>query len=121
MKPCFATTLLAFLPLPAMAAAEEPPVGRYRCYAPPSYSVTAWFDIVEPGRYLFQGRSAGRYAYDPAKNVVTWLDGGFAGDYAGARFYTPSDQAPTGQRYAIVLTPRDGREAPASECLLTTH
>ncbi len=101
--------------------AEGPPLGRYRCYAPPTYVVTAWFDIVEPGRYLHQGQTPGRFQFDPDQGTVSWQDGEFAADYSGGRFHTPSDTAPTGMRYAIILEPRPGRDAPASECLLTTH
>ncbi len=114
--------LLAALPAVASAAGEALPAGRYRCYQPPSYAVTAWFDLAADGSYRFQGEDAARYAYDPDSRRVTWLDGALARDHSGGIYHPPSTEAPTGQRHAIVLERRE-EAAPAapSECFLTTH
>ncbi|MCB1956395.1 MAG: hypothetical protein KDG55_12010 [Rhodocyclaceae bacterium] len=121
MPKTFSLSLLTLLALPASALQEDLPLGRYRCYAPPSYAVTAWFDVTDGQTYRYQGRSEGRLRFDASSATVRWLDGALAEHYAGGRFFTPASGAPTGERFAIVLEPRPGSAAPASECFLTTH
>ncbi|MCB1906200.1 MAG: hypothetical protein KDH15_02425 [Rhodocyclaceae bacterium] len=103
-----------------LAAAAAPPSGRYRCYLPPGYQVTGWFDLRDDGRYLFQGGEPARYRYDADTGRLTWIDGELAAEYPGGRYYSPSGDAPTGRRHAIVLEHRDAGGA-RSECFLTTH
>ncbi|MCB1916118.1 MAG: hypothetical protein KDG52_10415 [Rhodocyclaceae bacterium] len=113
------TALLA-LGLPLAATAEGPPSGRYRCYQPPNYQVTAWFDLIDDGQYLFQGGPPARYAFDAASGRLTWMNGDLAAEHTGARYHPPSTQAPNGRRHAIVLERREPGQA-GSECFLTTH
>lgn len=112
---------LLFAPLAAAAEDIRLPAGRYRCYQPPSYVVTAWFDIVDGDRYLFQGDAPGRYRFDPASREVHWEDGVLADAHRTGRYHPPSAEAPTGQRHAIVLAPRAQDGGKPSECFLTTH
>lgn len=97
------------------------PAGRYRCYAPPAYDVTAWFDILDESRYLFQGEAPGRFRFDPASRQVHWQDGILAETRRAGRYHPPAADAPTGQRHAIVLEPRAEGGPATSECFLTTH
>ena len=118
----------------AATAGERPPAGRYRCYQPPSYMVTAWFDLEADGTYRLQGDPPARYAFDPATRVLRWLDGGQAGSGQVGLYVPPAakgGQPATGQataeRHAIVMTspknlrpPKNDRD-PRVQCLLTTH
>lgn len=125
------TVLLSLLTLLggnlAAAAAERPPAGRYRCYQPPSYVVTAWFDLEADGTYRLQGGPPARYAFDPATRVVRWLDGDHAGTGKVGLYVPPAAEHATAERHAIVMTgpknlrpPRNDRD-PRVQCLLTTH
>lgn len=104
------------------ARAAELPSGRYRCYVPPSYAVTAWFDIHPEGRYQFQGEAPTRFAYDSASRRLTWIDGELASSSSGASYHPPEAGAPASQRHTIVLHAKPGESrSSASECYLTTH
>jgi hypothetical protein len=122
---------LLLLATDASAAAERPPAGRYRCYQPPSYVVTAWFDLDLDGTYRLQGGPPARYAFDPATRVLRWLDGEHAGSGKVGLYVPPAakdaTEHATAQRHAIVMTapknlrpPRNDRD-PRVQCLLTTH
>lgn len=113
-------TASLMLAMSLAAVAAQPPSGRYRCYQPPGYHVTAWFDLYEDGRYRFQGGDPAHYDFDGASDRVTWIDGELADDHLGGRYFPPSEQAPTGRRHAIVLERREPG-TPGSECFLTTH
>lgn len=104
------------------ALSAELPAGRYRCYVPPSYTVTAWFDILPDGTYQFQGEPPARFSYDPATRRLSWLEGEFAASLTGATYHPPAAASPTGQRHAIVLQERPAAvKDNAPECYLTTH
>lgn len=121
------TALFGLLVGDLAAASDRPPAGRYRCYQPPSYVVTAWFDLDLDGTYRLQGGPPARYAFDPATRVVRWLDGEHAGTGQVGLYVPPAAEHATAQRHAIVMTapknlrpPRDDRD-PRVQCLLTTH
>lgn len=125
--PSLPTVLAALLPLlstiPGSALAVElPPEGRYRCYEPPSYVVTAWFDLQADGTYRFQGQAPARYSYDPLKRQLRWLDGALAETHAGAIYHAPAAGGTAGQRHTLALQAHaPSRTAAAGECYLTTH
>ena len=117
-----AALLAACLPCCAVSQAAEPPAGRYRCYEPPSYSVTAWFDLLPDGRYQFQGEPAQRFSYEPGTRHIAWLAGELASSHGGGEYQAPAPGAAAGQRHTIVLLPLSKSAAgPRTECYLTTH
>lgn len=125
MKPHVRTFALLLAALPVCGAAgdgTELPTGRYRCYQPPSYVVTAWFDI-EPGHtYRFQGEAPQPFRYDPVTRRIVWTGGELAQAHAGGTYHPPTADSALGSRHAIVLEPRARRDAgPVTECFLTTH
>lgn len=117
----WARCLLPVLPLVALEAhGEGLPPGRYRCYQPPGYAVSAWFDILPDGTYSFQGQAPQAFSFDGATRKVTWSAGELARISGGGVYHAPSSGAATGQRHAIVLDEKDP-DTPSSECFLTTH
>jgi len=125
------TALLTLLAGDLATAADRPPAGRYRCYQPPSYVVTAWFDLETNGTYRLQGDPPARYSFDPATRVLRWLDGEYAGTGKVGLYVPPAakdaTEYATAQRHAIVMTapknlrPPKGERDPRVQCLLTTH
>ena len=105
----------------ALAHAAELPTGRYRCYQPPAYTVTAWFDILPDGTYSFQGEPPARFSYEPKNGAVRWQEGVLATRHGGGRYVPPSPQKGGGLRHTIVLESRDAAAPAADECYLTTH
>ena len=103
----------------SLAAAADLPSGRYRCYEPPTYVVTAWFDIEPNGTYRFQGESPARFRYDARTRDLTWIEGALATHHSGGRYEPPAAGSTAAQRHTIVLLPRG--DSIASECYLTTH
>jgi hypothetical protein len=120
---CFG--LLLFAGLASAALAQTPPFGRYRCYQPPAYTVTAWFDLDAAG-YRLNGGSAQPYQIDRESGKLTWSGNGIDGRGHG-RYSPPGTNSDDGARHTIVLsttpaplpTQRDWARLP--RCYMTTH
>jgi len=109
------------------APPSAPPAGRYRCYQPPAYTVTAWFDFEADGTYRLNGAAAQRYRYDAAKSLVRWTSGDFAQSRYVGIYMPPGKAGGDEDRYTIVLATRDdARPGKAGwdrlqRCYLTMH
>lgn len=118
---CLATLLLL---LSGAALAEDTlPPGKYRCYQPPSYVVTNWFELNADGSYRPHEGASGRYVYDGATRIVRWSDGFLGGK--SALHHPPGPQSPGGSRHTLFFgaDARTNKKAlPTREqCFLTTH
>lgn len=126
-----AAAFLALVPLAAAQAAADsspsPPVGRYRCYEPPAYTVVSWFDFDADGTYRFNGGAPARYRYDAERRLVTWLDGELASGRQVGIYVAPVAGGQESSRYVIALSPRPELRPGSSgwkrlvQCYLTTH
>ena len=125
MRGCLA--LLALSLLPAAAAAEAPPPGRYRCYQPPDYVVVSWFDFEADGTYRLQGGPPARYVWEAKGKRVRWLDGEHARQRLVGIYQPPPDAGKWPRRHTIVLANRDGAKPGGAgweqlpQCYLTEH
>ncbi len=114
------------------AAAAKPvavavAAGRYRCYQPPTYTVTAWFDLESDGSYRLNGGAPQRFAYDPARALIRWSGGDFASRRLFGIYMPPGKPGADEDRVTIVLSKRaDMRPARKGwevleRCYLTMH
>lgn len=115
------------LPAGPAEAADQPPVGRYRCYQPPRYSVVSWFDLEADGTYRAQGGAPVRYRYEPKGRKVVWLGGDHAERGWLGLYLPPASDGAGGIRHTIVMSspknlklPANDRD-PRTQCFLTTH
>lgn len=108
---------LSLAAAPALAA-EDVPSGRYRCYQPPRYTVSAWFDLLPERSYSFQGDAPQRFSYDRERRELSWLGGELAGRKAT---YQPPGAGAAGERHAIILEAGEAGASTAVECFLVTH
>ena len=109
-------------------AADTPlPAGRYRCYQPPAFTVTAWFDLEANGTYRVNGGKWQRYAFDAEKSLVRWSGSDFAAGQGYGVFIPPGGPGGEEARHTIVLSGRaDARPgmsgwARLERCYMTTH
>jgi hypothetical protein len=117
--------LLAGLLAAGTTLAQAPLPGKYRCYQPPAYTVTAWFELGE-GRARIDGGDPAPFRYDAAAARIDWTTDALAPHRHGFHYPAgvPGDDA---GRPTIVLAPR----APARpgqpgwarlpRCYLITH
>lgn len=119
-----AASLAASL-LAGVAAAQEPPPGRYRCYEPPRYSVIAWFDL-DAGRIAVNGAEPLTYRSDPARARIE-LPAAALPPWQYGWFFAPGAAGGDAQRVTLVLT-ADATQRPGGggwdrlpRCYLTTH
>lgn len=111
----------------AQAAQGAPPAGRYRCYQPPAYTVTAWFDLEAGGRYRLNGGEPQAYSFDAGKSLIRWSREEAAQGWRAGRYLPPGSPGPDLDRYTIVIVPRDDARPGQpgwdkfERCYLTTH
>lgn len=114
----------AFL-LAGPASAQAPVQGRYRCYEPPGYGVTAWFDLDAEGISL-HGDVPQAVRIDVATGRID-LPKDTLPPYRHGFFFPPDAAGGDAGRATIVLArradQRPGRPgwARLPRCYLTTH
>jgi hypothetical protein len=112
---------LALVLSPLIAeAAEPPPPGKYQCYQPPAFRVTAWLELRADGSYRAHAQPEGRYVYEGQTRQVRWLDG-----YLAGRFALHQPPGPDSPRHTLVFGADGKTRAKAlqglEQCYLTTH
>lgn len=117
--------LLAGLFAAGAAAAQEPAAGKYRCYQPPAYTVTAWFELGE-GQARIDGGAPAPFRYDAAAARIDWTTDALAPHRHGFHYPAGAPGDATG-RPTVVLAPRATARpgqpgwARLPRCYLITH
>ena len=107
------------------AFAQAPPDGRWRCYQPPGYVVTAWFDLAAGGVSV-NGDTPLPVRIDAASGRIALPPGALAPHREGL-YLPPGTAQGDAERHTLVLL-RTAGQRPGSRgwerlprCYLTTH
>ena len=117
-----AVTVL-LLVVSGIAVAELLP-GKYRCYRPPSYEVTAWFELGE-GQVRINGGAPQPVAYDATAARLDW-PGEALHPWRHGHYFPEGVPDDGTARTTVLLSPQADLPKPSARvrlprCYLTTH